>query len=90
MLFRSLDDYCADLAGDLGRFSTLAVPVLLLLGELSPPWLTAASRRLAEFLPDVTVAELPGQAHDAHIFAAPAVAAQIARFAVDPPAPSRT
>jgi len=81
----ALDEYCADLAGDLGRFSTLAVPVLLLLGELSPPWLTAASRRLAEFLPDVTVADLPGQAHDAHIFAATVVADQIARFALAPP-----
>ena len=76
----ALDDYCADLAGDLGRFATLPVPVLLLVGELSPPWLTAASRRLAQLLPDVTVAELPGQAHDAHVFAARAVAGQIARF----------
>ncbi len=31
--------------------------------------------------PGVTVAELPGQAHDAHIFAAPA---QIVRFALTP------
>jgi pimeloyl-ACP methyl ester carboxylesterase len=62
-----------------------AVPVLLLLGQLSPPWLTAASRRLAQFLPDVTVAELPGQAHDAHIFAAAVVAGQIARFALAAP-----
>jgi len=76
----ALDDYCADLAGDLGRFATLPVPVLLLVGELSPPWLTAASRRLAQLLPDVTVAELPGQAHDAHVFAATTVADRIARF----------
>jgi pimeloyl-ACP methyl ester carboxylesterase len=84
----ALDDYCADLAGDLGRFATLGIPVLLLMGELSPPWLTAASRRLAQFLPDVTVAELPGQAHDAHVFAPIAVAAEIARFALgDAPQP---
>ena len=76
----ALDDYCADLAGDLGRFATLPVPVLLLVGELSPPWLTAASRRLAQLLPDVTVAELPAQAHDAHVFAATTVADRIARF----------
>jgi pimeloyl-ACP methyl ester carboxylesterase len=56
--------------------------VLLLMGELSPPWLTAASRRLARSLPDVTVAEMPGRAHDAHIFAPAAVADQIARFAL--------
>jgi pimeloyl-ACP methyl ester carboxylesterase len=78
----ALDDYCADLAGDLGRFATVAVPVLLLLGEVSPPWLTAASRRLAQLLPDVTVAELPGQAHDAHVFAPATVATEIARFAL--------
>ena len=76
----ALDDFCADLAGDLGRYATVPVPVLLLLGAVSPAWLTAASRRLAQFLPDVTVAELPGQAHDAHVFAARAVAGQIARF----------
>jgi pimeloyl-ACP methyl ester carboxylesterase len=76
----ALDDFCADLAGDLGRYATVPVPVLLLLGAVSPAWLTAASRRLGQFLPDVTVAELPGQAHDAHVFAARAVAGQIARF----------
>ena len=76
----ALDEFCADLAGDLGRYATVPVPVLLLLGAVSPAWLTAASRRLAQFLPDVTVAELPGQAHDAHVFAARAVAGQIARF----------
>ena len=76
----ALDEFCADLAGDLGRYATVPVPVLLLLGAVSPAWLTAASRRLAQILPDVTVAELPGQAHDAHVFAARAVAGQIARF----------
>jgi pimeloyl-ACP methyl ester carboxylesterase len=77
----ALDEYLEDLAGDLGRFAALPVPVLLLMGELSPPWLTAASRRLAQVLPDVTVAGLPGQAHDAHVFAAPMVAGQLASFA---------
>jgi pimeloyl-ACP methyl ester carboxylesterase len=76
----ALDDYVADLAGDLGRFGTIGVPVLLLVGQLSPSWLTAASRELARFLPDVTVAELTGQAHDAHVFAAATVAGQITRF----------
>ncbi len=79
---RALDEYCADLGGDLSRFSVVSVLVLLLAGELSPPWLTAASRRLAQYLPGVTVAELPGQAHDAHIFAANPVAEEIARFAL--------
>ena len=79
---RALDEFVADLAGDLSWYGTISIPVLLLMGELSPPWLTAASRRLARSLPDVTVAELPGQAHDAHIFAATAVADQIARFAL--------
>jgi pimeloyl-ACP methyl ester carboxylesterase len=78
----ALDEFCAGLDGDLGRFAVVAIPVLLLMGELSPPWLTTASRRLARFLPDVTVAELPGQAHDAHVFAATTVADQIAQFAL--------
>jgi pimeloyl-ACP methyl ester carboxylesterase len=84
---RALDEFLADLAGDLSWYGTISVPVLLLAGELSPPWLTAASRRLAQSLPDVTVAELPGQAHDAHIFAPAAVADRIARFAFGPSAP---
>ena len=78
---RALDEFLADLAGDLSWYGTISVPVLLLAGELSPPWLTAASRSLARSLPDVTVATLPGQAHDAHIFAASAVAARVAAFA---------
>jgi pimeloyl-ACP methyl ester carboxylesterase len=76
------DDPAYSLDHDLGRFATVPVPALLLLGELSPPWLIAASRRLAQFLPDVTVAELPGQAHDAHVFAPATVADRIARFAL--------
>jgi pimeloyl-ACP methyl ester carboxylesterase len=78
---RALDEFLADLGGDLTWYGTIEGPVLLLMGELSPPWLTAASQRLAQVLPDVTVAELPGQAHDAHVFAA-LVADQIARFAL--------
>jgi pimeloyl-ACP methyl ester carboxylesterase len=79
---RALDEFVADLAGDLSWYGAVSIPVLLLMGELSPPWLTAASRRLARSLPDVTVAEMPGRAHDAHIFAPAAVADQIARFAL--------
>jgi pimeloyl-ACP methyl ester carboxylesterase len=80
---RALDDYLTNLGGDLGQFSTLDVPVLLLTGELSPPWLIEATHRLAAVLPDATVTTLPGQAHDAHIFAPSAVAGQIARFALN-------
>jgi pimeloyl-ACP methyl ester carboxylesterase len=79
---RALDEFVAGLAGDLSWYGAISIPVLLLMGELSPPWLTAASRCLARSLPAVTVAELPGQAHDAHIFAPTAVADQIARFAL--------
>jgi pimeloyl-ACP methyl ester carboxylesterase len=78
----ALDEFLVDLAGDLGRYSNVTVPVLLLAGELSPPWLTAASQRLARSLPDVTVVQLPGQAHDGHIFAANLVAEEIAQFAL--------
>jgi pimeloyl-ACP methyl ester carboxylesterase len=79
---RALDEFLAGLGRDLGRYGAVSVPVLLLMGELSPPWLTTASRHLARSLPDVTVAGLPGQAHDAHVFAAGTVAEQIARFAL--------
>ena len=78
---RALDDYLTDLGGDLGPFRALEVPVLLLTGELSPPWLIEATHRLAGVLPDATVVTLAGQAHDAHIFAPATVAEQIARFA---------
>jgi pimeloyl-ACP methyl ester carboxylesterase len=78
---RALDDYLTELGGDLGQFSTLDVPVLLLTGELSPPWLIEATTRLAAILPDATVTTLPGQAHDAHIFAPAIVATKIAEFA---------
>ena len=79
---RALDEFLAGLGRDLGRYGAVSVPVLLLMGELSPPWLTTASRRLARSLPEVTVAELPGHAHDAHVFAASTVADQIAQFAL--------
>jgi pimeloyl-ACP methyl ester carboxylesterase len=77
---RALDDFLAALGGDLSPFGALDVPVMLLTGELSPPWLVEATHRLAAVLPDPAVATLPGQAHDAHIFAPAAVAAHITQF----------
>jgi pimeloyl-ACP methyl ester carboxylesterase len=79
---RALDDFLSGLRGDLGQFRVLDVPVLLLTGGLSPPWLIEATHRLAAVLPGATVVTLPGQAHDAHIFAPTAVATEIAGFAL--------
>jgi pimeloyl-ACP methyl ester carboxylesterase len=60
--------------------AAVAQPVLLLLGELSPPWAGAVTRELASALPDARVAPLHGQGHEA-VDADPAlVAAQLDRF----------
>ena len=65
---------------DPAALATLAVPTLLLVGELSGPEVAAVSHRIARALPDARVATLPGQGHGA-MFAAPAlVAAAIEEF----------
>ena len=55
---------------DPAAFAALAVPTLLLVGELSDPEVAAVSHRIAAVLPDARVATLPGQGHGA-MFAAP-------------------
>jgi pimeloyl-ACP methyl ester carboxylesterase len=75
---RAIDQF----GSDLKRFRAVSVPVLLIVGEASPPWLTDISRRLALVLPDAELAEIPGQAHDAHVFDAAAMGAKIAEFAL--------
>jgi pimeloyl-ACP methyl ester carboxylesterase len=52
----------------------LAVPTLLLVGELSDPAVVAVSDEIARALPAARVATLPGQGHGA-MFAAPALLA---------------
>jgi pimeloyl-ACP methyl ester carboxylesterase len=48
---------------DAKRFRSLDIPVLLLVGETSPEFLTAPTRQLAAALPNSQVIELPGQGH---------------------------
>jgi pimeloyl-ACP methyl ester carboxylesterase len=68
--------------GDLDRFRAISVPVLLIVGAVSPTWLRNVSFRLAAVIPGAAVAEIPGQAHDAHLFGAEAIAGTIAQFAL--------
>jgi pimeloyl-ACP methyl ester carboxylesterase len=56
------------------------VPVLLLLGALSPPWAGDITRAVAAALPAADLVVLPGQGHEA-IDASPAlIAGELARF----------
>jgi pimeloyl-ACP methyl ester carboxylesterase len=47
------------------RFAAIDVPVLLLIGSVSPPFLTEPSRVLAGVLPHAEVAVFDGHAHSA-------------------------
>ncbi|MET7519394.1 alpha/beta hydrolase [Streptomyces sp. NPDC005480] len=68
---------------DLTRFAALDIPTLLVIGELSPRWLTDVSRRLHRALPDARLVEIPGEAHDAFLTGPHALADAIAAFAAD-------
>ena len=78
---RAMDNF----GGDLDRFAALRVPTLLVIGELSPPWLTDVSRGLHHVLPDASLVEIPGQAHDAFLTAPQLLAEAITVFANDLP-----
>jgi pimeloyl-ACP methyl ester carboxylesterase len=75
---RAVDQF----GGDLDRFRAVRIPVLLVVGAVSSPRLRDVSYRLAAGIPGAAVAEIPGQAHDAHLFAAEAIAERIAQFAL--------
>lgn len=64
------------------------VPVLLLLGTLSPGWATAVTQELASALPCGTVVPLPGSGHEAVDDAPAVVAEQIRRFLLPPRVPT--
>ncbi|WP_336159864.1 alpha/beta fold hydrolase [Amycolatopsis sp. VC5-11] len=67
----------------------ITVPVLLLLGELSPAHPAGtASAALAEAIPDVRTQLLPGQRHFVSAAAAPDIAGRIDRFLTEPPRPA--
>jgi len=67
---------------DLQRFAAIKTPTLLVVGELSPPWLTDTSRRLQQAIPHSTIVTIPGQAHDAFLTDPPAMAEAILPFAL--------
>ena len=75
---RAVDQF----GGDLDRFRAIRIPVLLIVGTISPTWLRNVSSRLEAVLPDAAVAEIQGQAHDAHLFGPEAIAGKIAQFAL--------
>ena len=56
------------------------VPVLLLHGTASPPWVEQVTGALARSLRDVEVVSLPGQGHEGVDTAADVVAAELRRF----------
>ena len=71
---------------DLDRFAALTAPTLLVTGELSPPVLTAISRRLNETLPNSRLVEIPGHAHEAYLTAPDTLAKEILAFTHNPTA----
>jgi pimeloyl-ACP methyl ester carboxylesterase len=68
--------------GDLKRFADLDIPTLLIVGELSPLWLTTNSRRLQQAIPNADLVKIPGHAHLAHNTAPEAMASLILAFVV--------
>jgi pimeloyl-ACP methyl ester carboxylesterase len=65
---------------DLQRFATTDTPTLLIIGELSPPWLTNTTRQLHQALPNSRLIQIPRQAHDAYLTDPNALAAAILDF----------
>jgi pimeloyl-ACP methyl ester carboxylesterase len=68
---------------DLERFGALTMPTLLIVGEVSPPWLVDVSRQLRQAIPNSRLAVIPGQAHDAHLGDPEALASVIKAFVAD-------
>lgn len=65
---------------DLAPLADLAVPTLVLVGELSGPEVQAPAQQIAESLPDATVVTLAGQGHGAMLSAPELFASEVARF----------
>ncbi len=73
-------DAAAGYEFDASHYSTLDVPLLLLLGSDSPPVLREVSDALADVVPDVRMAELEGQQHAANYDAPDLFAAKVLSF----------
>ncbi len=65
---------------ELAPLADLAVPTMVLIGELSGPEVQRPARQIAESLPDATVVTLAGQGHGAMLSAPELFASEVARF----------
>ena len=63
------------------RLTALRMPVLLLLGSESPPWIRASTEAVRTALSRARMVELPGQGHDAMITAPELFARAVTDFA---------
>jgi pimeloyl-ACP methyl ester carboxylesterase len=70
----------AQVSPDLGPLRSIAAPVLLLDGTISPPHHRQATAAIAAALPNASVTELPGQGHTALVTAPDLIADAIRRF----------
>jgi pimeloyl-ACP methyl ester carboxylesterase len=57
-------EICGDLSLPTGLIASTVTPALVISGEQSPPFLTAAARAVAAALPNGRLCSLPGQTHD--------------------------
>ncbi len=73
-------DAAAGYEFDPSRYSTLDIPLLLLLGSDSPPVLREVSDALAAVVPDVRMRVLAGQQHAANYDAPELFAAEVTKF----------
>ena len=73
-------DAAAGYEFDASRYSTLDIPLLLLLGSDSPALLREVSDALADVVPDVRITELKGQQHAANFDAPELFAAEVTKF----------
>ncbi len=65
---------------ELAPLADLAVPTMVLIGELSGPEVQRPARQIAESLPDATVVTLPGQGHGAMLSGPELFASEVVRF----------
>lgn len=80
---RELRAFAADVF-DPRRAARITCPVLLLVGEHSPPELRADPEAVAAALPDARIRVLPGQGHVAHLDDPPTFAAELLAFLTEP------
>jgi pimeloyl-ACP methyl ester carboxylesterase len=68
---------------DQAAYSSLSIPVLLLLGSESPEWAKEGTGVVKALLPDSRVSVLEGEGHIAIMTAPERVVEEVSRFLVD-------